>query len=307
VRCAELAENLCGTRTHLLVNAWLHADVTVEQGEDRHIYLVKFPHNTCTNEEIVDYLIKDLTVDITAETIRSYSCFCKFIEKMTDSAQNGNEFDDNEIEMQNTPYSNFFPSVTIPMIDVENIYNVYTSTTSDKLRHDAQVLFSEVLLSIIIDGTAKSIDHYFLNNDHAAAVAVDAAAALPLPTQTGALLLPTQPNQTDACGEEHVAVMEVDGIYQVDTAACGEEHVAVMEVDGIYQVAPAASLMDTQAQRQEQIQEELVAEGEHVATAITVMDVTEDKDISNELLEDIGDGAGSGGIDIGCEDIHFRI
>jgi hypothetical protein len=115
-----------------------------------------------------------------------------------------------------------------------------------------------------------------------------------------------QPNQTD-CGEEHVAVMEVDGIYQVDTAACGEEHVAVMEVDGIYQVAPAASLMDTQAQRQEQIQEELVAEGEHVATAITVMDVTEDKDISNELLEDIGDGAGSGGIDIGCEDIHFRI
>jgi hypothetical protein len=143
--------------------------------------------------------MEDLTVNITPETIRSYSCFCKFIEKMNDCAKNGNEFDDDEIEMQNTPYSNFFPSVTIPVTDVKNIYNVYISTTDDKLRHDAQVRFSEVLLSIIIDGTTKSIDHYFLNKDHAAADAdADADAAVAV--------------------EEHVAVMEVNDI-QVTTAA----------------------------------------------------------------------------------------
>ena len=189
--------------------------------------------------------------------------------------------------MQNTPYSNFFPSVTIPVIDVENIYNIYTSTSNDKLRHDAQIVLSEALLSIIVECTTKSIDHYFLNKEHAAAaVVVDADAALPLPTQTGAPPLPTQPNQTNACGEEHVAAD------------------AIMDVDGIYQMATTASLMDTQTQRQEPILQDFFAEGEHVATAITVMDVTEGKDISNELLHHIGDGADSGGID-GCEDIHF--
>jgi hypothetical protein len=184
VRCAELATEICGTRTHLLVNAWLHADGNIEQGEDRHIYLVKFPHKTAKNYEIVENLMLDLTVNINAETIRSFSCFGKFIEKMTHCAENGIEFDDDEIEMQSTPYSNFFPSVTIPIFDVNNIYAVYLSTTSDKLRRDAQVIFSEVLLSIIIDCTKKSIDRYFSNNEHAAAAAaVNAAAMLPLPTQ----------------------------------------------------------------------------------------------------------------------------
>jgi len=172
LHCAELAAQICGTRTHLLVHAWLHADETVEQGEDRHIYLVKFPHKTSTNEEVVAQLTESLTVNITADTIRSYSCFSKFIKKMTDCAKNGNEFDDNEIEMQNTPYSNFFPSVTIPVIDVKKIYDAYTSTTNDKLRHEAQVIFSEVLFDIIIERTTKNINQYFLNIEHAAAAAV---------------------------------------------------------------------------------------------------------------------------------------
>ena len=68
----------------------------------------------------------------------------------------------------------------------------------------------------------KSIDHYFLNKDHAAATAddADAAAAAAIAVDDAAALpLPTQPNQTNACGEENVAVMEVDDTDQVTTAA----------------------------------------------------------------------------------------
>jgi hypothetical protein len=56
---------------------------------------------------------------------------------------------------------------------------------------------------------------------------------------------------------------------------CGEEHVAAIAV------IDHSSLMDTQVQRQGQIQEERVAEGEHVAAVIAVIDTTKDKDISS--------------------------
>ena len=60
---------------------------------------------------------------------------------------------------------------------------------------------------------------------------------------------------------------------------CGEKPLAVIAV--IDQVATAASLMDTQVLRQGQIPEERVAEGEHVAAVIAVIDTTKDKDISS--------------------------